>query len=420
MNSTARAIGALLALSASTFIFVTTETLPIGLLTLISADLSKSPSAIGLLVTGYGLVVVVASIPLTQLTRRVPRRLLLSSLLAMFVAASVLSAAASGYAVLLGARVVTALSQALFWAVVVPTATSLFRPEVHGRVVAVVFGGSSLAAVLGVPAGTWLGQQAGWRASFLALAAVAVLALVVIASLLPPTPPDYGRAGSEVTAPGTRQYWRLMTMAALAVTGAFTFFTYVTPFLTQVSAFPAAAVGPLLLVRGIAGVVGVAVGGYLVDHSARIAVLVPPAAQAVALLGLYVAGDIPYVAVALVALSGLSFAVLTTALAGQVLRFAPGRRDLAAAGASTAVNAGITAGAFIGSLLLTGLGVRGTALIGGLLSLAALAFVIGHADRRRPSAVQRMSMANNRAAAARSRESSAAAARSATSSAPAI
>src|SRR5215217_5168968 len=168
-RGTAKAVGALVAMAVATFVYVTTEILPIGLLLLISADLGVSPSAAGLLVTWYGLVVVVASLPLTQLTRRVPRRPLLSGLLAVFVLATWGSALASSYEVLLAARVVTALSQALFWSVVVPTAAGLFRPQVRGRVVAVVLGGVSLAAVLGLPIGTWLGQQFGWRTAFVAL-----------------------------------------------------------------------------------------------------------------------------------------------------------------------------------------------------------------------------------------------------------
>ena len=118
--------------------------------------------------------------------------------------------------------------------------------------------------------------------------------------------------------------------------------------------------------------------------------IVPVAAQAAALLGLYVLGGTPVVAVGLVALSGLSFGALTTALASRVLQVAPGSADLAAAGASTAVNVGITAGAFVGSMLLPSFGVRGTALAGGLLSLAALAVVLGEpllaAGGREPAA----------------------------------
>jgi predicted MFS family arabinose efflux permease len=384
----ARAVGALLGLAVGTFVYVTTETLPIGLLLPISADLGITPSAAGLLVTWYGLVVVVASLPLTQLTRRVPRRPLLCGLLGVFVLATWASAAASGYWMLLGARVVTALSQALFWSVVVPTAAGLFPPRLRGRVVAVVLGGGSLAAVLGLPLGTWLGQQAGWRAAFLALSGIGLTATVALAAWLPAGAPGRGHT-ARGTDPDRRRYLTLMAMTVLAATGAFAAFTYITPFLVEVSGFPAAATGPLLLVRGVAGIVGVVAGGALVDRRPWAAMLVPVAAQTTALLGLYVLGGTPVAAVALVALSGLSFGALTTALASRVLQVAPGSADLAAAGASTAVNVGITAGALVGSVLLPGVGVRGTALLGGLLSLAALAAALVEpvaAGDRRPAA----------------------------------
>jgi MFS transporter, DHA1 family, inner membrane transport protein len=383
----AKAVGALLGLAVGTFVYVTTETLPIGLLLPLSADLGITPSAAGLLVTWYGLVVVTASLPLTQLTRRVPRRPLLSGLLGVFVLATWVSAAASGYGMLLGARVVTALSQALFWSVVVPTAAGLFPPRLRGRVVAVVLGGGTLAAVLGLPLGTWLGQQAGWRAAFLALSGIGLAAMVAVAGWLPAGAPGRGHA-ARGTDPDGRRYLTLMAMTVLAATGAFAAFTYITPFLIEVSGFPAAATGPLLLVRGVAGIVGVAAGGALADRRPWAAILVPVAAQAAALLGLYALGGTPIVAVALVALSGLSFGALTTALASRVLQVAPGSADLAAAGASTAVNVGITAGALVGSALLSGLGVRSTALVGGLLSLAALAAALGEpvaAGDRRPA-----------------------------------
>ncbi|WP_188194263.1 MFS transporter [Nonomuraea sp. SYSU D8015] len=390
-RSTARSIGALAALSVSTFIYVTVEALPIGLLTLIATDLSASHSAVGMLVTGYGLVVVLATVPLTRLTCRMPRRLLLTGLLAVLVVAGWLSAVATTYELLLGARAITALSQAVFWAVVVSTATSLFPPRVHGRVIGVVFAGSSLATVLGVPAGTWIGQQAGWRASFLALSAIGLLALVAIASLLPASTAGHEPATTG-TAPDARAYWRLIAVCALAVTGTFTAFTYVTPFLTDVSGFSAAAIGPLLLVRGLASVLGVAVGGHLADRHPRAAMVVPVTAQAVSLLGLHVFGGVPVVAAGLVALSGLSFAALATAVTGRVLQVAPGSVDLASAGMSTAFNAGITAGAFIGGVLLSGSGVGSTVLVGGLLSLAALALVIGEPARARP--LERVSRLN--------------------------
>lgn len=374
-QSIARSVGALIALSLSTFAYVTTETLPIGLLLPIADDLGSTESAVGLLVTSYGLVVVVTSIPLTQLTRRVPRRALLTGLLAVFVLATVVSAMARSYGILLGARVITALSQALFWSIVVPTAASLFPARVRGRALGVVMTGSSLAAVLGVPAGTWLGQQAGWRVSFLALSGIGLVAMLGTARLLPGGPAPQGQAARSEN-PDARRYWLLMAMTVLTVTGAFAGFTFITPFLVDFAGFSAATIGPLLLVRGLAGVIGVSAGGWLVDRSPYVSMLVPVALQAVALLGLYVIGDMLLPAAILIGFSGLSFSALTTALGSRVLQVAPRTLDLAAAGASTAVNAGITVGALVGGLLLPAFGVRSTVLVGGLLSLAGLAVAL--------------------------------------------
>jgi len=207
-RTTLRAWGALLALSAAAFLFVTTETLPIGLLQPIGADLGASDSTVGLLVTYYGLVVVFTSLPLTQLTRAMPRRTLLTVVLAVFVVSTIASAVVDSYAMLLCARVVTAASQALFWSVVVPTAAGLFRPEIRGRVLAVLFAGSSLAAVVGVPAGTWLGQQMGWRAAFVGLASAALLTMIAVAVLLPNAQPgwDEDARGPQEGHPATLEY----------------------------------------------------------------------------------------------------------------------------------------------------------------------------------------------------------------------
>jgi DHA1 family inner membrane transport protein len=367
----ARQLGALIALSLAAFAYVTSETLPIGLLSLIARGTHSALSAVGLLVTWYGLIVVVASLPLTQLTRRVPRRHLLSGLLAVFVLASLGSALAPGYGLLLATRVATALSQAVFWAVVVSSAAGLFPRRMRGRAVGLVFAGSSLATLLGVPAGTWLGQHLGWRVSFAALGGLGLLVMIAVASLLPSSMPGQGET-ARGTAPDARRYWLTIVVVSLAATGSFVSFTYVTPFFTQVSGFSLGSLSVILLIRGIAGIAGVAVGGRMADWRPWAAIGAPVATQALALCGLYLAGGQPAAAVILVSLAGLSFSAMTTALAGRVLRVAPGSVDLAAAGASIAVNVGIAAGSFIGSALLPGFGVRSTALAGGLLSIAAL------------------------------------------------
>lgn len=370
----ARSMITLLALSASTFLFVTTETLPIGLLPLMADDLGVTQTAVGLLVTGYGLVVVVASIPLTRWTRHVRRRRLLATLLGVSVVATTVSALAEAYPLLLGSRLVVALSQALFWSIVTPTAATLVPARVRGRALSVLYAGSSLAAVAGVPVGTWLGQLAGWRTAFLAVAALGLLPLLVVATLLPDAPPA-GRESDRGSAPDRGRYLALLASTALAVTGAFTAFTYVSPFLVEVGGFLPAAIGPLLLVRGIAGVLGVFAVGLLVDRNPWLTMTAVVGLQAVALGVQYVLATAPAVAAAAVATAGLTIAALSAVLGARLLVVAPADSDMASAGTSTAFNVGITAGALLGGMLLPA-GVRSTALAGALLSLGALAVLL--------------------------------------------
>lgn len=349
--------------------------MPVGLLPLISKDLGVSLADTGMLVTGYGLTVAIVSVPLAYATRRVPRRLLLSVLLGVFVLATLVSAAAESYLFLLGARVIVALSQAVFWAVVGPVSAGLFPLRVRGRATSTVFGGSALAPMLGVPAGTWLGQQAGWRWTFVALAGFGLLALILIATWMPTTPVGAEHAASG-TAPSVRRYWILVATTVLAVTGLFTAFTYTAPFLTDESGFPAAALGPLLLLRGVVNFGGIVVAGALVDRRQRGTMMGSLYALVVSLAGMYLlAGSQPAVAVML-ALSGFALGALTPALQNRVLEVAPGSSDLASAGNSAAFNVGIAGGAFFGGLVLSGAGAAATALAGGLVAAGALLLML--------------------------------------------
>lgn len=371
-----RSVGALVGLAGGTFLYTVAEALPIGLLLPMAADLDVSPPQVGMLVTVYGAVVMVASVPLAALARRVPRRLLLSALLAGFVVSNAITVFAGTFTLVLVARMATGATHALFWAVVVPTAAELFRPGLRGRVVSVVFAGGTVALALGLPAGTWLGEQAGWRASFLAVSGLGAVVLVTVASLLPSTRPDQGHAARGAT-PDARRFWLLVAVAIVATAGAIAAYTYVALFVTEVGGFSASSVGAILLVRGVASVLGILAIGALVDRSPWFALVATVAVQSVALLGLYTFGQGQAVAVGLIAVAGLAFAAFTAALGGLVLQVAPGRSDLAAATVSAAVNVGITGGAFIGGLAEPSHGVRSTVLIGALLGIVALGLALG-------------------------------------------
>ncbi|MBC2878966.1 MULTISPECIES: MFS transporter [Streptomyces] len=371
-----RRVGVVAALMVAAFTFNTVENLPIGLLTLLSDDLGTSLGAVGILVTGYGVTVAVASLPLAHVTRSVPRRHLLTALLAALAVANVAAAAVASYELMFVARVVTALAQALFWAVMGPVAVGLFPERVRGRVLGVLSVAGSLAMVLGVPAGTWLGRHHGREAPFAVLAGAAAVSMVLIAALLPATRPEEGH-GSRGTRPDRRRFAVVLATTALSVTGAFAGYTYVVEFLGEVGGFSDDSVSALLTVPGVAGVVGVAVAGPLLDRFPRATLAVPVGTQAAGMLGLYAFGDRQAAAVAFLALLGASLGPVFMATQARVLESAPGRTEVALAANSGAFNAGVAVGALLGGALLPAAGVRGTFLAGGLLTLAALTALLG-------------------------------------------
>jgi len=369
------ALAAVVALGTGAFCFVTTENLPVGLLSVISAHLHVSVSAVGLLVTAYASVVLIASAPLTHLTKRVPRRLLVCALLATFVVTNLASAAAANYWWLLGARVATAVAQAVFWSIVAVTAVGLFPPRVRAKVIAGVMGSGSLAVVMGVPFGTWIGQQGGWRLPFIVLSCVGFASLVAVALLLPTADPAESHAAVG-SGPDRRRYRLLVIATVLLVTGAFTSYTYISAFLTRVSGLHPSAVAPVLLLAGACGAVGVATTGALFDRHPRFATVGPAALLAASLAALYVFATNGPAAIACEACTSLGIGAFVISNQNRVLIVAPGSTDVASAWASAFFNAGIAGGSLTGGVVLASLGVRGTALTGALFAVAGLAVVL--------------------------------------------
>jgi MFS transporter, DHA1 family, inner membrane transport protein len=370
-----RSVVALAGLSLGAFVFVTLETLPIGLLQPIGRDLGVDETLVGRLVTWYAGIVVVSGLPLTYLLRTAPRRRVMTGLLLGGVLCTAGSAVAPTYAVLVVTRIVSALVQAAFWSMVVPTASGLFPASRQGRAIATVFAGSSVAAIVGLPAGTWLGQVAGWRAAFWGLAAVGLTAVLIVIAALPAhvLPPP---AASRSERRSVGRFLRLVAALALLVTGSFTFFTYVAPYLTDVALFSAAAVGVVLFVRGVFGVAGVWLGGVLTDRSPRWSAVLPAAAQGLALAGLFLLPGVPWLVVVLVGVTGLAFSMVTTAAANRGMQVAPGDLDIASSGASTAVNVGIAAGALLGGLALTHAGAPTVPLAAAVVTALGVGLVL--------------------------------------------
>jgi DHA1 family inner membrane transport protein len=377
----AAALLAVGSIGAAALCFVTGENLIVGLLPQVSAALHTSLSATGLLVTFYAIVVVLVSAPLTQLTRTITRRWLLSGLLAMFVLGTFGVVLAPSYGWVLAARIVIALAQALFWSIAPVTAAGLFSPQARARAVAGVYVGTSGAVIVGIPAGTWIGQQFGWRVPFLALAGVGLLCLIGTLALLPTSKPSESHAAAG-SAPDARRYRVIVVTTALAVAAFFVVFTYVSPFLTRVSGLPSHAVAPMLLVGGVAGTLGIAGLGAFYERHPTTATILPVALLVVSLSCFFVFGKAGYVVAIFLALDGIALGGLTIAMQTTVLVVAPRSADIATAWYSAAFNVGIGGGPLIGAVVLSTWGLRYTPLVAALLAALALAVLLSGTNLR--------------------------------------
>ena len=276
---------ALYALTAGAFGIGVTEFVIMGLLLEVAADLHVSIAAAGLLISGYAMGVVVGAPLLTVLTGHWPRKRVLLVLMAIFVAGNAACALAPGYGFLMAARVLTALAHGTFFGVGSVVATGLVAEHRKASAIAVMFTGLTVATVLGVPLGTWIGQHLGWRATFWAVTLVGVAAFAVIAALVPKggRPTGAGDWRADLAAiPRAPVLLGLLT-TVLGYAGVFAVFTYIAALLTRISGLAEAAVSPVLLVFGGGLVVGNLAGGRLADRNIPAAVLGTLAALALVL-----------------------------------------------------------------------------------------------------------------------------------------
>ncbi|MBT2478107.1 MFS transporter [Streptomyces sp. ISL-94] len=352
-KSLARPWAGLLVLATTIFVVVTTELLPVGLLTPISDDLGVARSRVGLLVTVYAFTVGLTAAPLTHWTAAWPRKRLYMTVSAAFSLGTVLSAAAESYPMLAIGRFLCGMAHGVFWSIVAGYAAALAKPGRSSRTTAIVFAGNSAALVLGVPLGTVLGNVVGWRGAFCAAAALGLGALAAAQRLLPDipnrsAPPQSAGLGGALRLPGLRS---MVTATALLVLGHFTVYTYVTPLLHDAAAFSEAATSMLLALYGLAGFLGTWLGGVLGDRRPHTVLLGTIALMAGSLVLLGASVRLQPLAVVAVALWGVAFAALPVTLQSSVLRLGATAPDAASAWYVSAFNLGIGGGALTGGLL---------------------------------------------------------------------
>jgi DHA1 family inner membrane transport protein len=370
---------ALYALTAGAFGIGVTEFVIMGLLIEVGADLGVSTSAAGLLISGYALGVVAGAPLLTTLTAGWPRKTTLLALMAIFTIGNLACALAPSYGLLMGARVLTAFAHGTFFGVGSVVATNLVTPDRRASAIAIMFTGLTVATVLGVPFGTWLGQHLGWRATFWAVTLIGVVALAIIAFAVPrdrtaPEPSDWR---ADFRAMGRRPVLLGLLTTVLGFAGVFTVFTYVAPIMTGIAGFGIDAVSPIMLVFGGGLVIGNLLGGRAADRRLVPALLGSFAALAIVLLLMAVVVENRIAAVLFVGLLGAAGFATVPPLQLWVLEKAEGAgQSLASSFNIAAFNLGNALGAWVGGVTLDIGGLGAVTWVAALFPIAALAVAL--------------------------------------------
>lgn len=361
-------------LGLGTFLFVTTELLPVGLLPSIGEDVGVPISIAGLLVSLYGGIAAVTAAPLTALLARLDRRWLLAGLLVVLIVGNVVSALAPTYLVLLLSRMLIAFAHGVFWSTTPAAGMRLVAPKDGVRAIAVVLGGISVASVVGVPLGTAIGQATDWRVAFLVVAGLGVVTLVAVLLLLPSLPARNG--GSLAAIPGLlrdRGFRVAIVVAALAMSGHYLAYTYLTPYLEEIVGISPALVSVFLLVFGVAGIAGNFLASGAITRNLRWSLLGGVGLLALSLLALSLGARSPVLAAVLLVSWGLSYAALPVCLQTWVLRSAPHATDAASSVYVAVFNASIALGALTGGIAVEWIGIAAITWFGAVL--VGLAFV---------------------------------------------
>ena len=375
-TSTKRFPPALYALTVGSFGIGTTEFVIMGLLLQVAADLHVSIATAGLLISGYALGVFFGAPLLTVAMSRLPRKLTLLSLMVIFTLGNLACALAPSYEWLMLARVITSLAHGTFFGVGAVVATKLVAADRRASAISIMFTGLTVATLLGVPAGAWLGLQYGWRTSFWAVTVIGLLATAVIAWWVPADTGDEQSAPSsireDVKVLARPQVLLGLLATVLGFSGVFAVFTYIQPLLTKVSGFADATVSMILLVFGVGMIAGNLLGGRLADKRLVPTLLGSIAALAVVQAAMSFFLHMPVAVLVFVGLLGMAAFAIVSPLQLRVLQKAEGvGQGLASSLNIAAFNLGNALGAWVGGLVIThGPGLEALPWVAALLTVS--------------------------------------------------
>lgn len=371
---------ALLVLGATAFIYVTAETLPVGLLPEMSADLGVGESAIGLLLTFYAYAVAVITLPLMAAVTTWDRRKVVVITAAALAVSQLVSAVSVGYPLLVGARLICAATHGVFWAVVAPVAASLAAPGKRAKAIALVYAGTSLALVAGNPLTAALGQWTHWRIAAATLGLVALAITIALTRLLPSLPVPAPTATPRRRARVSPVLALLCGITFLAALGHFAGYTYFALIVADGIGTSGVVLSTMLFVYGLAGVAGIWLIGRTYDRGPWVSTIVVLGSVTAALVGLVLAlwTGSPVLAIVCVALWGMAFTTIPVCIQSAVLHSAPAgaAADRASAVYVVTFQVAIATGALVGGGIVDASSITVVLIVAAASMLAALIGVL--------------------------------------------
>ena len=366
----------LIGLTVSVFIFNMSEFMPVGLLTSIADDFGTSESQTGLIISFYAWAVAICSLPLMLLLRKVDYRPMLLMAVLTFTVFQFLSGISTSYWMLMASRIGVALAHSVFWSIAAPLAVSVVEFRYHRFALSVMAVGTSVAMILGLPLGRVIGLAMGWRMSFFAIAAVSVLTLILLTAVFP-----------QVRNPGTFTVKRMpdiyrdrvlvgvYVMIVVFVTGHFTCYSYIEPFLLDAAGLSDGSVTVALTVFGLAGIVGSMIFTKMYD---RTRFRIVPAVLlfsglSMMMFGLALGNFV--LLMALCALWGMCYTLFCVISQNETLRAAPvDAAPVAMSLQSGIFNAGIASGSIVGGIVIDIRSVNDIGFVASVFALAAFLF----------------------------------------------
>ena len=349
-----------LSLAVGAFAIGVTEFIVVGILPAIARDLTISIESAGSLVSLYALALAIGTPLLVIALSRLPRKVALLGLMTVFLAGNLLAALSHTFELLLVGRVITAVAHGTFFAIGATVAANLVRKEQAGRAISVMFAGLTLAMVIGVPLGSFLGNLMGWRLPFFAVAVLAALGLGAMARWLPAglAAGAGGRAATQLAALGSIPILTMMAVTVFGFGSSFAAFTFITPILTDVTGFSATMASALLIVFGAATFAGNLAGGYLTSHVGwQKALRLMLVLLAVTQVGVALAiGSQVMMTVMLFVWGVFAFGLSPALQAGMLAtaeRHTPKAVDFASGLNISAFNLGISLGSMLGALMVS-------------------------------------------------------------------